>query len=132
MTEKEFTSEYRRAHQAVYREVFVQSESAKLVVELMYEDNELGGLSPINERDYGEHNNIFEAMGLEYHKSNAQKVAKEIIKIMIESNSYILDGESVGSEDEWHWPQFKAQLKRREDGVALKLVEKAENGELAL
>lgn len=128
----EFTPEHRRAHQEVYREVFVQSESPKLVIELMYEDNELAGLSPINERSYGEHDNIFEAIGLEYKACNAKEVAKEIIKIMIESNSYLLDHELVGLEDEWHWPQFKTQLNRRDDEEALELVEKAENGNLVL
>ena len=132
MTE-EFTHYHRSAHQAVYREAFVQSESPKLVIQLMYEDNELGGLSPINERSYGEYDNIFEAMGLEYRSHNASKVAKEIIKIMIESDSYDLSWNSEDIDDDnWHWPQFKHQLEEAQDIEALELVEKAENGELIL
>jgi len=132
MTE-EFTHYHRSAHQAVYREVFVQSESPRLTIALMYEDNELAGLSPINERSYGECDNIFERMDLEYSEHNAPEVAKEIIKIMIEDNAYDLSyDEDTIEGDGHHWPQFKAQLKRKDDTEALELVEKAENGELIL
>lgn len=129
----EITQTQREAHQAVYREVFVQSECPRLVIALMYEDNELAGLSPINERTYRGGDNIFEAMGLEYHKDNAPEVAKEVIKVMIQSTSYELDNnEDTIEGDGWHWPQFVGQLEDNGDEEALELAERAENGELVL
>jgi len=132
MTDR-FTYNKRLAHQAVYREVFVQSESPRLTIALMYEDNELTGLSPIDERSYGEHDDIFEAMGLEYRQHNAAEVAKEVIKVMVEDDAYSLNIQTDSVEnDKHHWPQFKHQLEEAQDIEALELVEKAENGELVL
>lgn len=120
---RDFTDTMRKAHQEVYREVYEQTEDPRLVIYMMYEDNELGGVSPINELGEMNNSNVFSQAGLRYHPNNAGKVVDDVIENLKNTISPDDDLDEYTPESgEWHWKQLLRQFEENEDIEAIQLA----------
>lgn len=113
-------------HEAVYIEVWktlldrddVTDHEARLyITHLMYEDNEMAGNSPIrqqSEAGYG----VFDDVGVGFHPDNAAEVVNRVIERLEDDRDtwetiHEKTFESEYEDEQWHWGQFIAKLKRR-------------------
>lgn len=109
-------------HSAVYIEVWKEflnrddistTDAKHCMSHLMYEDNEMVGCSPIFDPDYDGFG-VFDEVGVEYAPENADEVANNVVESILDDR---FDMETTFEEeygdDNWHWPQFVAKVKRR-------------------
>lgn len=109
-------------HNAVYIEVWKEmlsrddipaDEAKQNLIHLLYEDNELAGLSPIAEPELNDLG-VFDEANVEYVPENAETVAPLVVDALLEQREEraFSFAEEYENED-WHWPQFVARLEEK-------------------